>query len=184
MVRTVVKENPKNIAVIDVFSALVENRIIFIDGVIDDELANGVIAQMLYLNALDKEKEISIYINSPGGSVYDGLAIWDVSKVIEAPIKTVGIGLAASMGAFLMLMGKKRVGLKHSRYMLHQVSSGMRGKFSDIEIELQQAKELQDDLYKIIKEHTTIQNPEELLKPDNWYNAEKALEIGILTEVK
>lgn len=183
MYRTVIEENPKNIAIIDVFSILIKDRIIFIDGIITDELANAVIAQMLYLNSQDSSKQINIYINSQGGSVYAGLAIWDVSKVIKAPIRTVGIGMAASMGAVLMLMGKERVGLPHTRFMLHQVSGGAFDKLSDMLIHLEEIKGAQQDVYNIIKEYTNIQDPETSLKDDKWMKSKEALECGLLTEI-
>jgi ATP-dependent Clp protease protease subunit len=182
--RTVVEESSKNLVIMDVFSKLIQERIIFIDDVITDELASGVIAQMLYLNFLDNKREISVYINSPGGIVSQGLAIYDIGKFIEAPIRTVCIGEAASMGGLLMLMGTIRIGFKHSRIMLHQVSMGAGGKLSSIEVAVEEGKKLQGFIYDIIKEKTLISNPEEDLKEDKWIGAEEALALGILTEIK
>ena len=125
--RTIVEERQKNVAVMDVFSRLIQERIIFIDDVIDDDLANGVIAQLLHLDSLDKKKPINIYINTPGGGVYSGLAIYDIAKLISAPIRTVCIGMAASMGVPLMLMGTERCATKHSRIMIHQPMGGTGG---------------------------------------------------------
>lgn len=182
MYRTIVEERPENIVVMDVFSKLVQERIIFIDNLITDELANGVIAQMLYLDSISQET-INIYINSPGGDVCQGLAIYDVSKLINSPIRTVCMGIAASMAAVLMLMGERRDGLKHSRLMLHEVSDWIRGKASDIMIEIKEMELAQISLYEIIKEKTNINNPETLFIKDKWYSAEEALEYEILTKV-
>lgn len=182
-VRTIVEESAKNVAVMDVFSKLVQERIIFIDDVIDDDLANGVIAQMLYLSALDKDKLINIYINSPGGILTSGLAIYDVAKLIKTPIRTVCIGQAASMGAILMLMGKERCGLKHSRFMLHQPSGRAFGKYEDIKIDFEEITILRQNLYNILKEHTSIPDIEEHLKLDRWFSSKTALEFGLITEI-
>lgn len=181
--RTIVEERSQNLAVMDVFSKLIQERIIFIDGPIDDELANGVIAQMLYLNSLSATETINVYINSPGGSVLSGLAIYDISKKISAPIRTIVIGMAASMGAVLMLMGKERAALKHSRIMIHEVSSGMEGKTKDIESHFKLHKELEKEICDIIEENTSIENVQELFKIDKWYTAEEAKSIGFVTEI-
>ncbi len=183
MLRTIVEERAKNIAVMDVFSKLIQERIIFIDGHIDDDLTNGIIAQMLYLNSLNNEKTIQIYINSPGGGVLNGLAIYDVSKLIKAPIRTVCVGQAASMGAILMLMGKERCGLKHSRMMLHQVQGGAIGTIQDIKITTAEIDKLQKELYKIVEDNTKLVNVEELFYFDKWFTAEEALECGLLTSI-
>ena len=180
--RTIVEERPKNIAVMDVFSKLVQERIIFIDDEITDDLANGVIAQMLYLDSLDKKNPINIYINSTGGNCIAGLAIYDVSKIISAPIKTTCIGMAASMGAILMLMGEERFGLPHSRIMLHEASGDMWGKTKDIAVRFKLQTELQAELYEIVKEKTTL-NIEDFSVTDRWYNAKEALEFGIITKI-
>ena len=164
MQRTIVEESKQSIAVMDVFSKLIQQRIIFIDDVIDDELANGVIAQMLYLSSSDPDKQIDIYINSPGGNISSGLAIYDVSQLIKAPIKTVCVGSASSMAAILMLMGKERCGLKHSRFMLHQASGGSVGTFEDLKINLKEMDLLQNNLYDIIREKTNLKDIEEWLK--------------------
>lgn len=182
MYRTIVEESPKNIAVMDVFSKLIQERTIFIDNVIDEDLANGVIAQLLYLDSLN-DNEIKIYINSPGGNVVDGLAIYDVSKLIKSPIRTVCVGMAASMGLVLMLMGKTRVGLKHSKLMGHQPSGGAFGKFSDMKIQLEFMEELKEDLYTIIREKTIIEDVEDLFESDKWFNSKNALKCGILTQI-
>lgn len=180
--RTIVEERPKNIAVMDVFSKLIQQRIIFIDDVIDDDLANGVIAQMLYLDSLNN-KPINIYINTGGGSVYSGFAIYDVSKLIKSPIRTVCVGMAASMGAVLMLMGKERCGLKHSRIMLHQPSAGVVGTSVDIEITAEEVKKVRRELYDIVEENTSLTDVEKTFLFDTWYTAKEALDCGLLTEI-
>lgn len=183
MLRTIVEERSKNVAVMDVFSKLIQDRIIFIDDVIDGELANGVIAQMLYLNAIDKKEPIHIYINSPGGSIIDGLAIYDVSKIIEAPIRTICIGMAASMAAILMLMGKEKCALTHSRIMFHEVSTGSYGKISDIRIDFKLAEDLQKELYDIIREKTTLENIDEIFQKDTWMKVDEALKYNVINKI-
>lgn len=181
--RTIVEESTSNLVIMDVFSKLVQQRIIFIDDVIDEEIANNVIAQLMYLDSVDSNKEISVYINTPGGVVVQGLAIFDVSKLIKAPITTICIGQAASMGAILMLMGKKRCGLKHSRIMFHQISGGLFGNLSSMQISLKEAELLQKMVYDIVKEYTNIPDIDNTLKEDLWLDSEKAKEYGILTDI-
>lgn len=183
MLRTIVEESQQNVAIMDVFSKLIQQRIIFIDDVIDDELSNGIIAQMLYLSAVDPESLISIYINSPGGIVTSGLAIYDVAKLIKNPIRTVCVGQASSMAAILMLMGNERCGLTHSRFMLHQPIGGGRGSLEDVRINLRESEVLEKYLYDIIKEKTTLQNVEELLKFDRYYSSTEALEFGLINKI-
>jgi len=167
----------------DVFSKLVQERIIFIDDVIESKLANAVIAQLIHLNAASPTEEITIYINSPGGRVDQGLAIYDVAKLIQAPIRTIGMGEVASMAAILMLMGDKRCGLEHTRFMLHQITTGVYGRLTDIKISIHEGELLQTKLYDILREKTTIANIEETLKSDKWMSSEACLEYGILTEI-
>ena len=181
--RTIVEERSQNLAVMDVFSKLIQERIIFIDGPIDDDLANGIIAQMIYLNSLSNTETINIYINSPGGGVISGLAIYDISKLIQAPIRTTCVGMAASMAAILMLMGKERCGLKHSRIMLHEVSSGIEGKTKDIESSFNLHKDLEKELCNIVEENTSVENIKELFKVDKWYTAEEAKSVGLITKI-
>lgn len=183
MTRTIVEERSKNVAVMDVFSKLIQDRIIFIDSVINSDLANGIIAQILYLNSMNKKEPIHVYINTPGGSIIDGLAIYDISKIIEAPIRTICIGMAASMGAVLMLMGKERCALKHSRFMFHEASSGSIGKLSDMKIDIQLADSLQSDIYNIIKNNTSFTNIEELFKKDIWLKPEEALKYNVINKI-
>lgn len=180
-IRTIVEERQKNIAIMDVFSKLAQERIIFIDDVIDTNLANGVIAQLLYLESLDTSF-IDVYINTPGGDVLSGLAIYDVAMKIKSPIRTTCVGVAASMGSILMLMGEERIGLTHSRIMVHEVSGYPFGKTKDVEIGFLLQKELQDELFNIIKEKTKLQDVDSI-KVDTWYKATEALELGFLTKI-
>lgn len=182
MQRTIVEERAKNAVIMDVFSRLIQERIIFIDGFIDEELANGVIAQMLYLNSLN-DKTIHVYINSPGGDVMSGLAIYDISEIVKAPIKTVCVGSACSMAAILMLMGKERCGLKHSRIMLHQVRGGGHDVVEQVRINLKEMEAVQAEMYSIVKNKTTIEDIEKSFMFDKWYTAQEALECGLLTSI-
>lgn len=183
--RTIVEERPKNVAVMDVFSKLIQSRIIFIDDVIDSELANGVIAQMLYLDSIDNKKDINIYINSPGGTVCDGLAIYDISKIIKSPIRTVGLGMVASMAAVLMLMGKERCATENCEFMIHQPSGGIDGQASDIEIAAREIQKSKIKLYQIISEHTgkTIEQVALDADRDCWMNSEEAKDYGLITKI-
>jgi ATP-dependent Clp protease protease subunit len=180
--RTIVEERGKSIVIMDVFSKLIQERIIFIDEPIDDELANGVIAQMLYLDSVNHGR-IDVYINTPGGSVYNGLAIYDVSHLIKSPIRTICVGMAASMGAILMLMGAERCATKHSRIMLHQPSGGAIGTADDILITHEQIQLIKRELYDIVEAKTLLTDAETLFKNDVWYTAAEALQCGILTKV-
>lgn len=180
--RTIVEERSQNLVVMDVFSKLIQERIIFIDSVITANLANEIIAQLLILDA-DSNKPINIYINSPGGSVSNGLAIYDVAMNIKSPIRTICVGIAASMAAILMLMGKERCALKHSKIMMHEVSSEVEGKTKDIEVDFKRHKDYQHSLYEIVKEKTKITDPEEAFKLDRWYSAEEAKEVGFITSI-
>lgn len=180
--RTIIQESPQNVAIMDVFSRLVQDRIIFIDDEIDSELANGVIAQMLYLDSLDDPRPISVYINSPGGSVMDGLAIYDVAKRCKANITTVCMGMAASMGAILMLMGDTRCALPHSRIMLHEAAGHCGGKTKDARVALKLQEDLEAELFKIVTDITTI-DINEVKTTDKWYTAEEALEVGLITKI-
>lgn len=183
MIRTIVEESKQNVAIMDVFSKLIQQRIIFIDSPIDDKLSNGVIAQMLYLASSDNHSKIDVYINSPGGSITAGLAIYDVSRLINTPIRTVCVGEASSMAAILMLMGEERCGLKHSRFMLHQASGGAIGNTEDLKTQLKEIEILQNALYNIIKEKTNLKEVDEWLKFDRYFSSEEALEYGLITKI-
>lgn len=178
----VIEERVGNLITVDIYSKMVENRVIFINEDVDDYMAGQIIAQLLYLDSLNNE-EISVYVNTNGGRISSGLAIYDVSKLIKSPIKTVALGMAASMGAILLLMGDTRCALKHTRIMLHQPSGGAVGTLQEIKITHEVIEDYKNDLYKIILEKTKIKNPEELFKFDTWYSSQKALDEGIITKI-
>lgn len=183
--RTIVEHSSKNIVVMDVFSKLIQERIIFIDGPIDDDLTNGVIAQMIYLDSIDTKLPINIYINTPGGGVYNGLAIYDISKIIKAPIRTVCIGMAASMGAILMLMGEERCATKHSRVMIHQPMGGAYGQATEIKIVTKEIEKIEKELYQIISEKTkkTFAEVAADCDRDYWMTSEESLKYGIINKI-
>ena len=155
MTPNIIEERQMNIAVMDVFSRLMMDRIIFLGTGIDDYVANIVTAQLLFLESIDAKKDIQIYINSPGGSVYAGLGIYDTMQYINPDVSTICIGMAASMGAVLLCAGAagKRTGLKHSRVMIHQPLGGAQGQASDIEITAREIQKLKKELYSIISHH-------------------------------
>ena len=185
----VVEERKLNASVIDVFSRLMMDRVIFLGTGIDDQIANIVVAQLLFLESLDAKKDITIYINSPGGSVYAGLGIYDTMQLVKPDVATICTSLAASMGAVLMVAGAKgkRSALKHSRIMMHQPMGGVAGgtQYSDMEINLTQMKGVKNDLYNIISEHSgqTVEKIEADCNRDFWLKAEEAKEYGIVDEV-
>jgi len=152
----IIEERQLNVAQMDVFSRLMMDRIIFLGTGIDDYIANIINAQLLFLESVDTKKDISIYINSPGGSVYDGLGIYDVMQLVKPPIATVNTGMAASMAYVLMVAGQKgkRMTLPHARFMQHQPMGGAGGQASDIEIMNTQIQALKKELYEIIALHT------------------------------
>ena len=152
----IIEERPLNVASMDVFSRLMMDRIIFLGEPIDDYVANIVTAQLLFLDSTDRTRDIQMYINSPGGSVYAGLGIYDTMQFVSPDISTICTGIAASMGAILMCAGVKgkRSALKHSRIMLHQPSGGIGGQATDIEITAREIKKLKHELYEITAQHT------------------------------
>lgn len=187
MTRTVIEERPVNFREIDVFSRLMADRIIFLGTGIDDYFANIVQAQLLFLQSLDTKRDIQMYINSPGGSVYAGLGIYDTMQYIAPHVATICTGMAASMGAVLMCAGEKgkRAALKHSRIMIHQPMGGAQGQESDIEITAREIKKLKKELYDIIAHHTG--QPYEKVNADSdrdyWMTAEEAKEYGMIDEI-
>ncbi len=187
MTQYVIEERPGNFRAIDVFTRLISDRIIFLGMGIDDQIANLIIAQLLFLESSDPKKDIIMYINSPGGSVYAGLGIYDTMQYINPDVATVCIGLAASMGAVLLASGatKKRSGLPHSRIMIHQPSAGMQGTSSDMEISMRQTLELKRDLYNIISRHSgqTYEKIEKDSDRDYWMRSADAKEYGLIDEV-
>jgi ATP-dependent Clp protease, protease subunit len=183
----IIEERPMNIAQMDVFSRLMMDRIIFLGEPINDYVANIVTAQLLFLESADRTRDIQMYLNSPGGSVYAGLGIYDTMQVIQPEIATICTGIAASMGAVLMCAGVKgkRTALKHSRIMIHQPSGGIGGQATDIEIITNEMKRLRSELYEVIAYHSG-QTPEQIAKDsdrDKWMSAEEAKAYGLVDEV-
>ncbi|HML52248.1 MAG TPA: ATP-dependent Clp protease proteolytic subunit [Propionicimonas sp.] len=170
-----------------VYQSLLANRIIFLGSEVKDENANAICAQMLLLNAEDSEKDIYLYINSPGGSVDSGMAIFDTMQWISNDVATVAMGLAASMGQFLLSAGTKgkRFALPHSRIMMHQPSGGLGGTASDIRIQAEQSMHIKRTMGALIAEHTgqTIEQIEKDSDRDRWFTAEEALAYGFIDHV-
>lgn len=171
----------------NVYQALLANRIIFLGSEVKDENANAICAQMLLLNAEDPEKDIYLYINSPGGSVDSGMAIFDTMQWISNDVATVAMGLAASMGQFLLSAGTpgKRYALPHSRIMMHQPSGGLGGTASDIRIQAEQSLHIKRTMAQLIAQHTgqTVDQIEADSDRDRWFTAEQALEYGFIDHV-
>lgn len=171
----------------DIYSRLLEDRVIFISGEINDDLANTVVAQLIYLESKDPAKDISLYINSPGGSVSAGLAIYDTMQYIRCDVATICIGFAASMGAFLLSSGTKgkRFSLPNSEIMIHQVLGGSQGQASDVEIHTRQLLKMKHKLNSILAENTgkDISEVEKACERDNYMSAEEAKAYGIVDEV-
>ena len=179
---------PSGIGMTDsVYQSLLSNRIIFLGSEVRDENANAICAQMLLLNAEDPEKDIFLYINSPGGSVDSGMAIFDTMQWISNDVATVAMGLAASMGQFLLSAGPKgkRVALPHSRIMMHQPSGGLGGTASDIRIQAEQSLHIKKTMSALIAEHTgqTVEQIEADSDRDRWFTAPEALEYGFIDHV-
>ncbi|WP_162418822.1 ClpP family protease [Cyclobacterium roseum] len=187
MTRAVIEERPTNFREIDVFSRLIMDRIIFLGTGVDDHIANIITAQLLFLESVDSKKDILLYINSPGGSVYAGLGIYDTMHYINPEVGTICTGLAASMGAVLLAGGAagKRAALPHSRIMIHQPSGGMQGQSKDMEITVKQILELRTELYEILAKHSgkTIEDIERDSDRDYWLRASAAKEYGLIDEV-
>ncbi|MDD2199038.1 MAG: ATP-dependent Clp endopeptidase proteolytic subunit ClpP [Bacteroidales bacterium] len=184
---TIIEERQLNIASMDVFSRLMMDRIIFLGLPIDDYVANIIQAQLLYLESNDPNKDIHIYFNTPGGSVYAGLGIYDTMQYISSDIATICTGMAASMGAVLLCAGTagKRSALKHSRIMIHQPMGGAQGQASDIEITTRQILTLKKELYEIIAKHSnkTLAKVEKDSDRDFWMTSEEAKKYGMIDEV-
>lgn len=171
----------------DIYSRLLEDRIIFLGDEVNQATANIVVAELLHLANEDPNKDIQLYINSPGGSVYDGLAIYDTIKYIKPDVQTIGIGLQASMGAFLLSSGTKgkRFLLPNARVMIHQPSSGTQGKVTDQEISLREAVELKERLAKMMAENTgqKIDKVKKDMERDYWMGSDEAVKYGLVDEV-
>ncbi|AJA68908.1 ATP-dependent Clp endopeptidase proteolytic subunit ClpP [Myroides odoratimimus] len=183
----IIEERQMNVASMDVFSRLMMDRIIFMGTAIDDYVANIIQAQLLFLESVDNEKDISIYVNSPGGGVYAGLGIYDTMQLIKPDVATICTGMAASMGAVLLCAGAagKRSALPHSRVMIHQPLGGAQGQASDIEITAREILKLKDELYEIISKHSgqSMEKVHHDSDRDYWMIAQEAKEYGMIDEV-
>ena len=184
---TIIEERQLNVATMDVFSRLMMDRIIFLGVPIDDYVANIIQAQLLFLESVDSKKDIQIYLNTPGGSVYAGLGIYDTMQYIAPDVATICTGMAASMGAVLLCAGKdgKRTALKHSRILIHQPMGGAEGQASDIEITAKEIQKLKKELYEIIAFHSK-QDYDKIWKDadrDYWMTSEEAKEYGMIDEL-
>lgn len=184
---TIIEERQLNVAQMDVFSRLMMDRIIFLGTQIDDYTANVIQAQLLYLDSADSGKDISIYINSPGGSVYAGYGIYDTMQFINSNVSTICTGMAASMAAVLLVAGEKgkRFALKHSRVMIHQPLGGAQGQASDIEITAREIGKIKKELYTIISDHSgqPFDRVEKDSDRDYWMTSAEAKEYGMVDEV-
>ncbi len=184
---TIIEERSLNVAQMDVFSRLMMDRIIFMGTDVNDYTANVIQAQLLYLDSAEPGKDISLYINSPGGSVYAGLGIYDTMQYISSDVATICTGMAASMAAVLLVAGQKdkRFALRHSRVMIHQPMGGAQGQASDIEITAREIKKLKHELYAIIAEHSgqPIEKIERDSDRDYWMTAQEAQEYGMIDKV-
>ena len=184
---TIMEERKLNVTQLDVFSRLMMDRIIFLGTQVDDYAANVIQAQLLYLDSSDPGKDISLYINSPGGSVYAGLGIYDTMQYIQSDVSTISTGMAASMAAVLLVAGvkDKRFALKHSRVMIHQPMGGIQGQASDIEITSREILKLKKELYTIISDHSG--QPYDKVYADSdrdyWMTAQEAHEYGMIDKV-
>ena len=184
---TIIEERQMNVASMDVFSRLMMDRIIFLGVGINDHVANIIQAQLLFLESVDAQKDILIYLNSPGGGVYAGLGIYDTMQYINPDVSTICTGMAASMGAVLLCAGAegKRTALRHSRVMIHQPLGGAQGQASDIEITAREIQKLKKELFEIISEHSG-KSYKEVWKDsdrDYWMTAEEAKAYGMIDEV-
>jgi ATP-dependent Clp protease protease subunit len=183
----VVEQTGRGERAYDIYSRLLKDRIVFVGGQITDEVANVVTAQLLFLESEDPEIEVNMYINSPGGSVTAGLAIYDTMQFVKPPMATLCVGQAASMGAVLLAAGAKgkRYSLPHSRIMIHQVSGGFEGQAADIDIQAREALRLREVVNQILAQHTgqNIKKIEKDTDRDNFLSTEQALEYGLIDEV-
>lgn len=187
LIPMVIEQSGRGERSFDIYSRLLRERIVFLSGEVTDESANLVIAQLLFLESEDPEKDISLYINSPGGSVYAGLGIYDTMQFIKPDVKTICIGMAASMGAFLLAAGTKgkRYSLPNARIMIHQPSGGSRGMASDIEIQAKEILELKAQLNSILAERTgqDIATVTRDTDRDNYMSPQQALEYGLIDKI-
>lgn len=182
----ILEERQLNVATFDVFSRLMYDRIVYFTGVVNDDTCNTAVAQLLYLASVD-ERDINMYINSPGGSVVDGLGLVDTMNYINCDVSTLCIGMAASMGSVLLSNGAKgkRFVLPHSRVMIHQVSSSQSGTLADLEIEIEQTRRCKNDVYQILADNTgkSFGEMEALCDRNNWFIGQEAVDLGIADKV-
>ena len=184
---SILEERQLNVTQMDVFSRLMMDRIIFLGTEVNDYTANVIQAQLLYLDSVDSDKDISIYLNTPGGSVYAGLGIYDTMQFVKSRVATICTGMAASMGAVLLVAGEKgmRAALPHSRVMIHQPMGGIQGQASDIEITAKEILKLKDELYQIIADHSgqAMDKIRQDADRDYWMTAAEAQEYGMIDKV-
>ena len=184
---SILEERQLNVTQMDVFSRLMMDRIIFLGTEVNDYTTNVIQAQLLYLDSVDSERDINIYLNTPGGSVYAGLGIYDTMQFIGSRVATICTGMAASMGAVLLVAGEKgmRAALPHSRVMIHQPLGGIQGQASDIEITAREILKLKDELYQIISDHSgqTMEKIRQDADRDYWMTAKEALDYGMIDKV-
>ena len=187
LIPTVIEQTNRGERAYDIYSRLLKDRIIMLGGPVDDNVANSIVAQMLFLAAEDPDKDISLYINSPGGSITAGMAIYDTMQFIKPDVSTICVGMAASMGAFLLAAGSegKRYGLPNSEVMIHQPLGGTQGQASDIEIHAKRIIEMREKINQILADRTG--QPLDVIQRDtdreNFMSAEKAKEYGLIDEV-
>ncbi len=184
---SILEERQLNVTQMDVFSRLMMDRIIFLGTDINDYTANVIQAQLLYLDSVDSDRDISIYLNTPGGSVYAGLGIYDTMQFVKSRVATICTGLAASMGAVLLVAGEQgmRAALPHSRVMIHQPLGGIQGQASDIEITAREILKLKEELYQIIAQHSgqAIERIRQDADRDHWMTAQEALDYKMIDKV-
>jgi ATP-dependent Clp protease protease subunit len=183
----VIEQTSKGERSYDIYSRLLKDRIIFVGGEVEDEMADSVVAQLIFLEAEDPDKDIFMYINSPGGSVTAGMAIYDTMQYVRCPVSTICIGMAASMGAFLLAAGQKgkRKALPNSEIMIHQVSGGARGQATDIIIQAEHIAKMKKRMNEILAERTgqPVKKVTADTERDNFMSAEEALEYGLIDEI-
>ena len=184
---TILEERQLNVTQMDVFSRLMMDRVIFLGTEINDYTANVIQAQLLYLDSTDSDRDINLYLNTPGGSVYAGLGIYDTMQFVKARVATICTGLAASMGAVLLVAGEQgmRAALPHSRVMIHQPLGGIQGQASDIEITAKEILKLKDELYQIISDHSgrSIEQIRQDADRDHWMTSKEALAYGMIDKL-
>ena len=181
----IIEERKLNVATMDVFSRLMMDRIIFVGTEIDNDVANIVQAQLLYLQSLDDKADVSLYLNTPGGIVSAGLGIYDTMQLISPNVNTICTGLAASMGSILLVAGKERSILPHAKVMIHQPLGGVAGQASDILIEAEEIKKCRDELCNILAEHTKqpFDHVFQDMDRDHWFTAQEAIDYGLVDKI-